>query len=377
MLSLYVHIPFCVRKCPYCGFFSTRYDSALADRYLRALREELTMSAPFLEGRHVGTIYIGGGTPSTLSPGQFTVLADALFGQTTRFSSGTEVTVEVNPGTASPDLFSLLRSLGATRLSIGAQAFSDEVLRALGRVHGAEDARRAFAMARAAGFGNIGLDLMYAVPGQTDGQWAETLDDALRLAPDHLSVYSLSLDEGSRFFADASRGRVVLPSDEAAAGQYSMACDRLERHGYRRYELSNFSRPGFACRHNLNYWSRGEYLGIGAGAWSFLRGVRWANLCDVEGYIGRIARRETVRSFEERPGPAEAASEALFLGLRTAEGIDLERFAACHGTERSASLLAAVERHWTTGLYEVHAGRLRLTQRGALLANDAMEALLP
>ena len=377
MLSLYAHIPFCVRKCPYCGFFSTRYDPALADRYLRALREDLAMNAPLLDGRPISTIYIGGGTPSTLSPAQFTSLFDCLLGEAAGFSTGTEVSVEVNPGTASPELFSRLRDLGVTRLSIGVQSLSDEVLCALGRVHGAAEARQTVAMARAAGFENIGLDLMYAVPGQTAGHWAETLDDALRLAPEHLSVYSLSIDEGSRFSDDACLGRLVLPSDEVAADLYSMACDRLERHGYRRYELSNFARPGFTCKHNLNYWSHGEYLGIGAGAWSYLHGVRWANLCSVEGYIGRIARRDPVRSFEERPSPAEAASEALFLGLRTAEGVDLERFAACHGGERSASLLAAAERQWSTGLYEVHAGRLRLTQRGMLLADDAMLALLP
>ncbi len=372
-----MHIPFCVRKCPYCGFFSTQYESTLADRYLRAVQKELMLHWSTIEDRGIGTVYIGGGTPTALSLGQLSFLFEKILRRAGCVTPEAEVTIEVNPGTVSCSLFDLLRSIGATRLSIGVQSFSDDILAFLGRVHRAQDARQAVAMARAAGFANIGLDLMYAVPGQTMDHWRATVDEALALGPEHLSVYSLSLDEGSRFSDDARLGRLVLPSDAAAADMYVMAGELLEQHGYEHYELSNFARPGFACKHNLNYWSRGEYLGVGAGAWSFIDGMRSANISDVQGYINRLERESTPRTFEERPGPAEAASETLLLALRTSSGVDLERFAASFGGAAYASLLASIGRHRSSGLYEVVGGTLRLTRRGMLVADSAMEALFP
>jgi oxygen-independent coproporphyrinogen-3 oxidase len=283
----------------------------------------------------------------------------------------------MNPVTASQALMSLLKEQGVTRLSIGVQSFSDAVLAVLGRVHKAAEAGQTVSLARRAGFRNIALDLIYAIPGQTEAHWEGTLDSALMLEPEHLSLYSLSLDEGSQFTSDARSGKLIMPCDETAARMYSAACDGLERAGYQRYELSNFARHGFSCRHNLNYWARGEYLGIGAGAWSFVGGVRWANMSDVSEYIERTSRQVSVRSFEERPGLSETVAETLFLGLRTTTGIDMSWFATTFGARSYDSLLAAIEKHHSTGFYEVLEGKLRLTPRGMLLANDAMEALLP
>ncbi len=376
MLSLYIHIPFCVRKCPYCGFFSTRYDAALADRYLEAVQQELELHSQSLGQRTISTVYVGGGTPTVLNSGQLS----RLF-QITRkaicLSSDAEITVEVNPVTASRELCEVLKALCVTRLSIGVQSFSDEILSTLGRSHRSQDARNTVSIARAAGFRNIGIDLMYAIPGQTTEHWTATLEESLALSPEHLSLYCLSLDEGSQFWAAARRGELILPSDDTAADQYSTACDQLERHGFLRYELSNLARPGFLCKHNLNYWTRGEYLGIGAAAWSFMGGVRSANITDIEAYIKRIASRVSVKTFEERPGQLQAASETLFLGLRTATGVDLDRFALTYGNAAHMSLLRAIEQHRSTGLYEVTDRAVRLTRRGMLLANDAIEALLP
>ncbi len=335
------------------------------------------LHASMIEERGIGTVYVGGGTPTALSVGQLSFLFEKILRRAGCVTPETEVTIEANPGTVSRSLFDVLRSLGATRLSIGVQSFSEEILAFLGRVHRADDARQAVAMARAAGFANIGLDLMYAVPGQTIDHWRATVDEAIAFGPEHLSLYSLSLDEGSRFSDDARLGKLVLPSDAAAAEMYVMAGDLLEQHGYERYELSNYARPGFACTHNLNYWSRGEYLGVGAGAWSFIDEVRSANISDVRGYIDRIERRATVRTFEERLGPAEAVSETVLLSLRTSSGVDLERFAASFGRASHASLLASIDRHRSSGLYEVVDGTLRLTRRGMLLADSAMEALFP
>jgi oxygen-independent coproporphyrinogen-3 oxidase len=376
MLSLYVHIPFCVSKCPYCGFYSTRYAPDLADRYLKALEHECSHRANELATGTVDTVYIGGGTPTVLSTEQLAALFGVLNSRV-KLERETELTVEVNPGTASPAKFKALREMGCTRLSIGVQSLCDGVLSTLGRIHTAEQSRNAMKLAREEGFRNVGIDLMYAVPGQTDKDWNETLAEMLRYGPEHVSLYSLSVEEGTRYARDLREGKLMLPDDERAVRMYGEACSRLEHAGYEQYELSNFARPGFSCRHNLNYWDRGEYLGLGAGAWSFLSQQRRQNIADVGEYLRLLAEGLPVTSFEEILDHRQAESEHLFLALRTSKGVDLARFKERFGKVRFDALMGAVEANRAKGLFEMKERSIRLTGRGKMLANEAMTCLLP
>ena len=371
MLSLYVHIPFCVRKCHYCGFFSTRYDRSVADDYLDALEVEADRYADLFRKRSIGTLYIGGGTPTTLSSEQLSLLITMLE-RHVHLQQGAEITVEVNPATATQELMAHLRRLGATRISIGVQSFSDAILSALGRIHTAQEAARAFMLARETGFENVGMDLIYGVPHQTAAQWHQTLEKTLRLAPSHISTYCLSADSGSRLDEDVRSGAVALPGDDAAVSMYRSAVNMIEREGFHHYELSNFALPGFACRHNINYWERGEYLGLGAGASSFLGSSRFANIADIAAYCSRLFRGETAVDTREALTGDHASLEDLLLGLRMTAGVDLGRYEHRHGSARRERLLLRIEELLPHGLFLIENGRLRLTSRGMVLADEAL-----
>lgn len=375
MLSLYVHIPFCVRKCHYCGFFSTRYDRSVADDYLDALEVEADRYADLFRKRSIGTLYIGGGTPTTLSSEQLSLLITMLE-RHVHLQQGAEITVEVNPATATQELMAHLRRLGATRISIGVQSFSDAILSALGRIHTAQEAARAFMLARETGFENVGMDLIYGVPHQTAAQWHQTLEKTLRLAPSHISTYCLSADSGSRLDEDVRSGAVALPGDDAAVSMYRSAVNMIEREGFHHYELSNFALPGFACRHNINYWERGEYLGLGAGASSFLGSSRFANIADIAAYCSRLFRGETAVDTREALTGDHASLEDLLLGLRMTAGVDLGRYEHRHGSARRERLLLRIEELLPHGLFLIENGRLRLTSRGMVLADEALRRIV-
>ena len=374
MLSLYVHIPFCVRKCHYCGFYSTRYDHVLADAYLDALEREMDLKADVLRTRAVGTLYVGGGTPTALTSDQLSRLF-ALLERRVRVHHIAEVTVEVNPAAAAPDVLQLLRRSGVTRLSIGVQSLADDVLAELGRVHTADQAVRAVRNAREAGFENIGIDLIYGVPHQTAEQWRTTLEEALRLAPEHLSAYCLSADAGSRLGEEVRTGAAALPGEEIAISMYRAAVQAIEGAGYRHYELSNFARPGQESRHNTNYWERGEYLGLGPGASSFLGNRRCANIPDVAAYCSRLQQGCSVAEGREELTGDQAALEELLLGLRLTAGVDLGRYEERYGSERRDRLLLRVRELDPHRLLTIENGRLRLTDRGMVLAEEVLSRI--
>ena len=376
MLAYYIHIPFCVSKCPYCGFYSTQYDGLIADRFLTALAIEMKDRVRGLPNGQTGSLYIGGGTPSTLSLDQLSRLFD-LVDEHLDMAAGAEVTVEANPNTAMTEKLALLKSRGVTRLSIGAQSFADPVLAFLGRAHSASDACAAVRSARTEGFGNIGIDLMYGVPGQTEQQWQGTLETALSLAPEHLSVYSLSLDDGSRLSHDARSGRVTLPDDDTVACMYHSAAQRLAASGYRHYEISNFCLPGRECRHNSNYWDRGEYLGFGPGAWSFIGNSRSATIANVSEYIARITNGVSAVEILEVLDRDQAVSEMLLLGLRRTSGIDVEHFGRLFGSVAKEDLRKKIRKLDGSGLFQIDHSRLSLTMRGFLLSNEALASIIP
>lgn len=375
MLSLYIHVPFCVGKCHYCGFYSTIYTPEQANEYVAALCFEAANNRQVFDGRTFDSVYIGGGTPTALSSDQLEKLIAAL-NKHFHISGDAEFTIEANPKTVSESQLALLREAGVNRLSLGVQSFNDGVLKTLGRLHSAREAVDAFMLVRSAGFTNIGIDLIYGVPGQTDGQWNETLERTIFLKTEHISAYSLSIDEGSRFRREAEAGRFTLPGDEQVATMYGRAVKYLGLAGYNRYEISNFSLPGFICRHNMNYWERGEYLGLGPGAWSFISGRRYQTIADVREYSLRTSAGLPVIGEEEAATLRQAANETVMLGLRTVQGVDRVRYEREFGADAVQLLEKNAAPLKQAGLIEESKGQIRLTEKGFLLADEALARLV-
>jgi oxygen-independent coproporphyrinogen-3 oxidase len=374
MLSLYIHIPFCVKKCLYCGFYSTPYSVKGADQYISSLQLEAAGYKHDFLNALFNTVYIGGGTPSALEPEQLDRVISIIRDQF-RIAHDAEFTVESNPNTITSEKLELLRERGVNRLSLGIQSLSDELLVTLGRLHTAEQAIEAFSLARGSGFNNIGVDLIYGIPGQTMTQWEKSLDAVIGLKPEHLSIYSLSLDEGSQFHRMAEVHRFTLPDDEIVAQMYERAVLKLRRAGFDQYELSNFSLPGFECRHNMNYWERGEYLGLGPGAWSFVSGRRYANIADNTEYSQRLSRGLPVVHSQEVVATATAAREAVLLGIRTMKGLDLEQFERDFGKDLLGRLERNISKLEDSGLLLLRDGRLKLTDQGMLLSDEVLARL--
>jgi putative oxygen-independent coproporphyrinogen III oxidase len=374
MLSLYIHIPFCVKKCLYCGYYSTRYTQTSADAFITALRREAAGYHNEYGELAFQSVYIGGGTPTVFSHGQIRRLGD-IISDLFSVSESAEFTVEANPNTVSERNLEAWREIGANRLSLGVQSFSDDVLGILGRLHTAGQAMSAFRLARNSGFGTVGMDLIYGVPGQTMLQWKATLEAAIHCRPDHLSAYSLSIDDGSLFRQELEAGRFPAPDEDMAADMYECTAAMLARAGYRRYEISNFALPGSECKHNLNYWGRGEYLGLGPAAWSFVRGRRYHNIADSGEYAKRMGAGISALAGSEVPGQEQASRETLLLSLRTMKGLDLDSFRKEYGSVMSQSLEAAMAPLQSAGLILVHDGWATLSERGILLSNEALSRL--
>jgi len=347
--ALYIHIPFCAKKCAYCDFRSWAGREADWPCYLNALEQEFRSAAARYGKIPVATVFLGGGTPSIL-PGDAVMRLLAMARARFELMPDAEITVECNPGTLSPDKLRDYRDSGVNRLSIGVQAVQPRLLSLLGRIHDSEDAARAVEWARAAGFSNLNLDLMYALPGQAMAEWVESLKFALKLRPEHLSLYSLIVEPGTAIEKSIAGGALPPPDDETALAMQRAASRILSRQGYARYEVSNYAKPGFECRHNLTYWTRGDYLGLGCAAHSMMRGERFENTSDLDEYL--LGVREAAR---RAIGPDEAREEAILLGTRTARGIPLELVA------KKREAIARLEKG---GFIRVGKGRLELTERG-------------
>ncbi|MCS7207756.1 MAG: radical SAM family heme chaperone HemW [Dehalococcoidia bacterium] len=379
--GLYLHIPFCATKCPYCDFNTYQGILTLLPTYLEALRREILLWGEALQHRTADTLYLGGGTPSLLSPCQLASLLDTVR-TAFRVAPGAEVTAEANPDDITLEWCAGARQAGINRLSIGVQSLNDRHLRLLGRRHTARDAQAAYATARQAGFTNINLDLMFGLPYQTLEDWQETLQQAVALRPEHLSAYCLTLEEGTPLEHWVRQGRLPTPDPDLSADMYTWAEAFLEQEGYQHYEISNWSRPGYLSRHNLLYWTGGEYLGCGPGAHSYLGGVRFANLKSPQRYIRALGG--VPRSFpgwEKLPGwlavewaealdPWTQVEEALMLGLRLVEGVSWESVERRCGVAITAALTPLWDEVEGLGLVERTEGGIRLTPRGRLLGNE-------
>jgi len=383
-LGIYVHVPFCERVCPYCDFAvvaERKLASGTRDRYVTALLADLEMGAVRFAGRRLETLYFGGGTPSLLPPESLARLIDAARALFEGPPALQEITLEVNPSSTERSRLAAFREIGIDRLSLGIQSFSDTVLRRLGRAHRAEEGRRTLEAARAAGFENLSLDLIFAAPDQRLADLERDLDEALRFAPEHLSAYELTVEAATPFALAERRGQLRRADEDEVAEMFLRIEERAAAAGLARYELSNYARPGFEARHNSRYWARRPVLGIGLGAWSCEPpcegapyGGRRVNLRELGAYLERALAGRPPEARVEILEPREARAEAIFLGLRRREGLEAAAFERDFAGAPRAFFAAPLDLLTREGLLEEsREGDLRLTARGRLLADSVFE----
>lgn len=362
-LGLYVHIPFCLRKCPYCAFYSEPIAQHDPRPLTEALLAELAMLAPV---ELVQTMYLGGGSPTCLPVELLCGLIDAMIA---RVGRPDELTVECNPAQADATLFQSLRRCGVNRLSIGAQSFHPAELETLGRPHSPKAIEKAVADARSAGFDNIGLDLIFGIPGSTVETFSQSLDAAVALSPSHLSAYSLTWEDGTPLTRALAEGHLQAVNEDDERAMYRRLCTSLAAAGYAQYEISNFARLGCECRHNLRYWHNQPVIGIGPAASGWYRSQRTANTADIHRYIDRIRQGRMAHDTVEQPGPLQIAAETAILGLRLTDGIDLPAFHRATGCDATVLFADAIAAHRQAGLLELTPTRLRLTEKGRSFAD--------
>jgi oxygen-independent coproporphyrinogen III oxidase len=390
-LSLYVHIPFCSLKCSYCDFNSYSNLEHLVPEFTRALTAEMRRWSPAMAGRLVPTVFFGGGTPTLLPLEHIQSIMETLR-ESFELTPDAEITTEANPGTIDRDYLRGLVALGFNRLSFGVQSFDDGELLALDRIHTAEDARQCYSWAREAGFPRVNLDLIYGLPGQTLERWQSNVEQALALGPEHLSLYALTVEEGTKLAYDIDHGRVPEPDGDLQADMWHWSRERLAAAGYQHYEISNWARPGEECRHNLVYWQNGDWLGVGPGAHSHLGGVRFADVYSPAQYIRLVdeaaardlptAERDLIRampqvSFVDEQTPELQMADTAILALRLNEGLDVAAFEKRFATTIEAAYGPQLAELTSLGFLERANGRLRLTDRGRYLANEVFVRLLP
>jgi oxygen-independent coproporphyrinogen III oxidase len=376
--GIYIHIPFCKSRCDFAT--DVYRDARGVERYVSALVKEIESSTSYVdrfgfdnEGdrvpaftRSADTIYFGGGTPSLLEP----KLAERILAavrERFEISEDTEITMEMNPATVTPEKLAGFRKLGINRASFGVQTFNDRDLKLLARGHDANDARETFRMLRAAGFDNISFDLIAGLPGQTLDDWQKNLNEAIAMDPEHLSLYLLEIHEGTPLAEQVRSGRRTVIDDEVAAEMYELMLDRLAAAGYEQYEISNFAKPGFESRHNTKYWRLNPVFGFGVSAHSFDGRERYSNERETSEYIGQIESRGVAEIFREE---IDEASEYIFLGLRLSDGIALSEFEARFSFDPLRRYRNEIEDRTLSGLIEVNNGQLRLTRKGMLFSNE-------
>lgn len=372
MLGLYIHVPFCAAICNYCNFNRGLFDAGLKDRYVSAVLREIRQSG---DGAAADTVYFGGGTPSLLEPSEIRHIVGACR-DAFAVTSDAEVTLEANPETLTAERLEGFREAGINRISFGVQSFRDEELLRLSRLHSAATAREAFRMARSAGFDNVSLDLMMWLPQQSVADWLESVDALTEVGPDHASLYLLEIYPNAPLRDAMARSHWSVAPDDDAAEMYVAAMERLEAAGYRQYEISNVSRPGRESRHNMKYWTDGEWLGFGPGAHSTRGGVRWKNLSATLEYAGAVDAGKPPVSDRRILSRQDALEEALFMGLRLAAGLDVELVESRYGCSVWRQFGDQLQPFIDNGLLIYDGARLRLTRAGMLMANEVMAVFI-
>ena len=377
-LALYVHYPFCASKCAYCDFNSIVASNCVRSEYVKALQAEAAFYAcdSRIANRPVTSIFIGGGTPS-IAQGQD---LDALLriGQQFQVKVNAEWSMEANPGTLNRQSCATMLRAGVNRLSLGVQSLDDRLLKRIGRSHTADEAVAAVSSVKEAGFRNINLDLIFGLPDQSIANYRHTLERALALEPQHFSLYGLQVEEGTPLYEQDCHGTLNLPSEAETVDMYYLGREMLQRAGYRQYEISNFALPGFECQHNLVYWRHREYLGLGAGAASYVSGVRFTHESKPVDYVQHW-KNALVPSIEDQESitPELELGEVLMLGFRLSEGVDIRAINARFGIDFEQDYAETIEKLFYEQLIERSADRLFLSEQGWILANRVCSAFLP
>lgn len=375
---LYIHIPFCIKKCHYCDFYSIPLSTALKTDYIKSLCKELNLRKTI--AGNIRTVYIGGGTPTTLSEDELSLIIRSIKNNFS-VNSDAEITIEANPKTINYNKALHLIREGVNRISIGVQSLNDNELNILGRSHTVEDSLSSIKDARRAGFENISVDLIYGIPLLQSSrkrskkkiqEWIDTLKKVIDLNPEHISAYELTPEKGTPLYDDIKNKRLVLPEEEIIEEMYYQGIDILRSHGYKHYEISNFSRPKYECRHNINYWDRGCYLGIGAGAHSFFGSKRSSNLSDVNSYTNLLKEGILPIDKESVISDEEAVREYIFLGLRKIEGLNIGNLLKDNGSQ----IKKAIDELSSYGLVELKDGVLKLKRKGILIINEIIVKVL-
>ena len=374
-VGIYLHIPFCQAICNYCNFNRGLHDDGLRRRYVEALVADIRRAAdPAISA---DTIFFGGGTPSLLEPAEVARIIGACR-ESFDLAADSEITIEANPESSTAAVLDGFRNAGVNRLSFGVQSFRDEELRRLGRLHSSQTARNAVQLARAAGFDNLSLDLMMWLPGQRPEDWLTSVDALIDLQPDHASLYLLEIYPNAPLKDEMARAGWSQAPDDDAAAMYVEGLERLDRADFEQYEISNVARPAARrSRHNLKYWQEGEWLGFGCGAHATFRGERWRTVSSTTDYVDRVSAGADVRLDRRRLADQERAEEAMFMGLRLTEGLDVAAVSRQHGIEIWTRYGQDLAPYVTAGLLVHEPGRrLALTRRGMLLANDVMAVFI-
>jgi putative oxygen-independent coproporphyrinogen III oxidase len=374
--SAYFHIPFCAQICYYCDFNKVFFHGQPVDEYLKAMENEMKRTVEAFPTDRLDTLFVGGGTPTVLEMKQLDFFLQSIY-KHFRFSiHEAEFTFEANPNELSKEKLQLLKEAGVNRLSFGVQTFDDSLLKAIGRTHRYEDVMKTIALAKEIGFENISIDLMYGLPQQTLAQFQTDLEIAFSLDIQHISAYSLIIEPKTIFYNLMRKGKLSLPTEEEEAQMYEEAMRQMEIHGYRQYEISNYARPSFESRHNLTYWNNEEYYGIGAGAHSYVGGVRRANIKPINKYIETV--QETGFPYLEvhHVTVSEQMEEEMFLGLRKTEGVSKQRFLEKFGMSVHDVFGRAIAAEKQKGLLEETQTHIRLTHRGKLLGNEVFQAFI-
>lgn len=374
--AVYIHIPFCANKCHYCDFTAYVVNGQPVDEYLSALEREMEMTVAETPPETIDTIFIGGGTPTVLTPKQMERLLTAIRTYFPKWSEDYEFTIEANPGTTSRELLHVMREGGVNRLSFGAQTFHPGLLQKIGRIHGVQEIMESVETAREAGFANISLDLMFGLPEQTVRDVHETLKQAVSLEPQHFSCYSLKIEEGTLFHFLYERNELPLPSEDEELAMYQLVRAFLAEHGYKQYEISNFARPGFASKHNQTYWRNEEYYGIGVGAHGYVNGVRHENLKGVREYIDRT-NTGVLPVKERHPVPRQEEMENfMILGLRMLDGISKQEFFDRYQVHVEDLFGEELKMLYRKNLLIETNDRIRLTEQGLLYGNEVFASFL-
>ena len=369
-LELYVHIPFCVRKCQYCDFLSGPSDEETKDRYIEALLKEIR-AAEHTEDYEIVSVFIGGGTPSVLKAEAIASIMRTLQ-EKFFFCEDAEVTIEANPGTVDPEKLTIYRNVGINRLSLGLQSTDAEELKLLGRIHSYEEFLKSYEWAREAGFSNINIDLMFAIPGQTGEAWRQHLYQVAELNPEHISAYSLIIEEGTPF----AEQNLDLPDEDTEYQMYEDTAEILERYGYRQYEISNYAKQGYMCRHNAGYWQRLEYLGFGLGASSLYGGMRFSNTHQMQEYLKESRNPDQIRKDVTVMSRNEQIEEFMFLGLRMTEGISEKKFEENFNVRLMDIYGDILQKYEETGFMEHIETKWRLTRKGIHVSNHILADFL-